>query len=148
MSARENKALVRHVLDELFSEQNLSVVDEYYAPDFVGHSPPPGISSTRAGVKQFISARAGAFSDSRFSIEDQIAEGDTVATRFTSRHTHTGDFLGVPATGKEVTIAGIMLHRVEDGKIKEEWTVSDMLGLLRQIGALPAPAERQGAQER
>ena len=138
MAARENKELIRHVLNELFENYNLGVVDEYHAADFVGHSPPPGISPDRQGVKQFARARASAFSDSRFTIEDQIAEDDKVVTRFTSRHTHTGVFMSIPATGKEVTITGIMIHRVVDGKIRDEWTESDMLGLLKQLGVLEA----------
>jgi steroid delta-isomerase-like uncharacterized protein len=105
----------------------------------VGHSPPPGISPDRQGVKQFVRARSDAFSGSGFTIEDQIAEGDRVATRFASRHTHTGDFMGIPATGKEAVITGIMVHRVENGKITDEWTESDMLGLLKQLGAIEAP---------
>ncbi|MDX1613337.1 MAG: ester cyclase [Candidatus Promineifilaceae bacterium] len=140
MSALQNKELVRHVLKELFENQNLTVVNEHYARDFVGHNSPPSIPPNREGVKQFVQARASAFSDSRFVIEDQFAEKDRVATRISSRHIHTGEFLGVPATGKEVVITGIMIHRVENGKITDEWTESDMLGLLKQLGAMEAPA--------
>lgn len=139
MSLQENKALVRHVLNELFSHQNLDVVDEYLAPDFVGHDAPPGISPGRQGVKEFVQARARAFSDSRFTIEDQVAEGDRVVTRWTAHHTHTGEFLGVPATGKEATVTGMMLHRIANGKIQEEWGEYDLFGLFRQIGAIAAP---------
>lgn len=139
MSARDNKDLVRHVLNELFNNQNLDVVDEYLAPDFVGHNVPPNISPDRQGVKQFARARANAFSGSRFTIEDQVAEGDQVVTRWTSRHTHTGEFLGVPPTGKEVTITGIMIHQIANGKIKEEWGEYDLFGLFQQLGVVEAP---------
>lgn len=136
MSAEEKKEIVRYVMEELFKSKNPAVVDEYYTSDFVGHEPPPGISPNREGIKEFVNARANAFSDSQFTIEDQIAEGDKVVTRWSSRHTHTGEFLGVPPTGKEASISGISIHRMRESRIAEEWTLADMLGLIEQLGVL------------
>lgn len=136
MSAKENKRLISHVLNELILKQNLDIVDEYCASDFVLHEPPPGISPDREGVKQFHRARDRAFSDSRFTINDQIAEGDKVVSRWTSHNKHTGEFMGIPPTGVQATVSGVSIHRLDEGKIKEEWTLADMLGLFRQLGAL------------
>ena len=81
-----------------------------------------------------------AFSDARITVDDQIAEGDKVATRWTGRGTHTGEIAGISATGKDVTVTGLTISRLEGGLIAEEWTTWDTLGMLVQLGAVPAPA--------
>ena len=140
MSAQDNKEIYRHVLNELYNRANLEVIDEHLSPDFVYHVSMPGISPDRAGAKQFVRGITSAFSDIRYTVEDLVAEGDKVVARWSSRGVHTGELMGVPATGKEVTTTGISMARIVDGKIKEVWSEFDALGMLQQLGAMEAPA--------
>jgi predicted ester cyclase len=93
----------------------------------------------RQGIKQFYGMLRAAFPDLHFTIEDQIAAGDRVVTRWTANGTHNGEFQGISPTGKQITIAGIDIDRLANGKVVECWPVADELGLLRQLGAIPAP---------
>lgn len=142
MSAQENKnkEIYRHVLNELYNHANLEVIDEHLSPDFVYHVSMPGISPDREGAKQFVRGITSAFSDIRYTVEDLVAEGDKVVARWSSRGVHTGELMGVPATGKEVTTTGISMARIVDGKIREVWSEFDALGMLQQLGAMEAPA--------
>ena len=144
MSTEENKALVRRVF-EAFNNQNLAVVDELleerYAPAFVWHDAPPGFSPGLAGFKQAFTASWTAFPDGHWTIEDQIAEGDKVTTRYTGRGTHRGEFLGVPPTGKQASWTGIEIDRIEEDKIVETWLIADLLGMMQQLGVIPQIAQ-------
>ena len=151
MPVEENRSIVRRFVDEAQSRGNIEVVDEYLSADFIDHSALPGFPPTREGVKQLFSAFRAAFPDFRAVIHDQVAEGDKVVTRKAFHGTPQGEFLGIPPTGRQVTIEVIDILRVTDGKIREHWNVVDQLGLMRQLGvvALPqdsdsADAERQG----
>jgi steroid delta-isomerase-like uncharacterized protein len=136
MSPEENKAVVRRFVDEAQSRGRVDAVDEYLSDSFVDHSPLPGLSPDRDGVKQLFAMFHSAFSDFRTVVHDQIAEGDRVVTRKTFRGTHEGEFLGIPATGREVSIEVIDILRLEGDKITEHWCVVDQLGLMRQLGAI------------
>jgi steroid delta-isomerase-like uncharacterized protein len=140
MSAEVNKAIVRREVEEIFSRGNLDAADEIYAPDYVGHEPttPEDIRGLE-GAKQYAAVYREAFPDLQVTVEDQIAEGDRVATRFTARGTHQGELEGIAPTGNRVEITGIVISRVADGKIAEDWTNFDALGMLQQIGAVPQP---------
>ena len=134
------KALVRRVIEEPWTG-NWDVIDELVADTYVGFDPSQpepirGPEGLKANFQQYIDA----FSDARVTVDDQIAEGDRVATRWTGRGTHSGEIAGVAATGKEVTVTGLTLSRLEGGKIAEEWTTWDTLGMLVQLGAIPTPA--------
>ena len=136
MSAH-NKALIRRWIEEV-QKGNVDVTDEVLASDFVDHSLLPGQRSDREGYRQGLSEDREAFSDLEITIEDQIAEGDKVMTRYRWRGTHTGGrFLDVPATGRKIEATAIVVHRVVGGKVKEEWSATDTLGMLRQLGAAP-----------
>lgn len=139
-----NKALVRREVEEIFSKGNLDAAGEIYAPDYVGHEPtsPEGARGVE-GARRFAAAYREAFPDFRVTVEDQFAEGDRVATRFTARGTHEGELEGIAPTGNRVEIAGLAISRIEDGKVAEDWTVFDALGLMQQIGAIPAPEHAQ-----
>lgn len=137
MSER-NKAFVRRLIEEVIGRGNFPLVDELVAPDYVGHSSSPEIN-TREGHKQFLAALRRAFPDLEIKIEDQIAEGDQVVTRWTARGTHQGEFAGIPPTGKQVVMNGIDIDRIASGRLVECWTKSDDLGLLQQLGAIPMP---------
>lgn len=138
MSTTEYKENVSRLLEAGFGRGNLDVVDELMAADAVGHAPPDEMRGP-AEVKAFISAIRGAFPDLEIEVRDLIAEGDEVVARWVARGTHEGEFQGVPPTGREIEVTGITIERFEDGKIVEGWTNRDAIGLLQQIGAVPAP---------
>ena len=140
MSIEENKAIVSRATEEIFNKDNLAVVDELYATNFVSHgSDIPGVTPDREGYKQFVTMSRTALPDFHTTIEDMIAEGDKVVQRFTARGTHKGEFMGIPPTGKQVTITGIAIDRIAGGKIVENWVNMDMLGMMVQLGVVPPP---------
>jgi predicted ester cyclase len=144
MSVETSKANVRRVIEEALNGQNVAALDELYTPDYVYRNPPPGISPDRAGAKQWFAIVHAGFPDIHFTVEDQIAEegalGVNVVTRFTARGTHSGDFMGVSPTGKQITISGILFERVTDSRTAESWVEFDQLGMLQQLGVIPAPS--------
>lgn len=136
-----NKALARRIVEEAFTAGRLEVVDELVARDYVGHDPSlPEDARGPEGVKELIAGYRAAFPDIRVTVEDQIAEGDRVVTRWAATGTHQGELMGMPATGKQGTVTGITIDRIADGKIVESWDNWDTLGLMQQLGAVPAPA--------
>jgi steroid delta-isomerase-like uncharacterized protein len=142
MSTEANKELVRRYIDAVDENQSgdWSIIDEYLAEDFVAHNPPlPGVSLDRDGMKQaaeiFRQATPG-----RHEIPLQVAEGDLVASYIVGRGVHTGEILGIPASGNDVETAGITVHRIRGGKIVEYWSVVDMARVLQQVGVLPTPS--------
>lgn len=140
MSPDQMKALVRRVPEEMFGEGNLAVADEVFAADFVDHAPlPPGFPEGIAGVKAFVTGLRAAFPDFHYTLEDEIADGDKVVIRLTARGTQSGEFLGMPAMGKQATWTEIHIARVVDGKVAEHWVESDRLGMLQQLGVIPTP---------
>ena len=143
MSTEENKALVRRILDEVWGQGHLHLLDEHLAPNFVDHGIRPPVPPGPEGYKQFVTLYRNAFPDWHAAVEDQIAEGDKVVTRWHGRGTHQGDFLGIPATGKQVAVTGITINRIADGKGQEGWTELDALGIMQQLGVVPAPGQTQ-----
>ncbi|MDP9439212.1 MAG: ester cyclase [Actinomycetota bacterium] len=139
MSAEENKALVRRIFEEGWNAGNLGVFDEAIAPDYVLHDPsvPEDVVGID-GIKGFASAFLHAFPDLHFSIEDQVAEGDRVVTRWTSSATHQGELMGIAPTGNRTGVSGVTVGRISGGKLAEDWNNWDTLGLMRQIGAAPS----------
>ncbi len=131
MSTEENKMLSRRFLEDLWNAKNLAALDEVLTADFVEYI--GGTSSNTEEVKQMLSANLAAFPDMQATIEDQIAEGDKVVTRWTVRATHTGELMGIPPSGKAITVTGIVIDRIVGSKIAETWTSYDMLGLQQQI---------------
>jgi steroid delta-isomerase-like uncharacterized protein len=141
MSAQENKAIVRRLVEEAQAGGKLHVIDELISPDFVDHSAWPGIPATREGVRQIFGMFHAALADLQVIIHDQIAEDDRVVTRKTLRGTHQGDFLGVPPTGSVIRIEVIDILRLKDGLITDHWNLVDQHGLLRQLGLVPTAVE-------
>ncbi len=142
MSTEENKALARRWLEEGFNQRNLDVADQVYAADYVSHDPSvPFEVRGPEGLKQLTAMYHSSFPDVRITVEEQIAEGDRVVTRWTGIGTHQGEFAGVPGTGKQATVTGITISRISSGKIAEEWINWDTMGLMQQIGAIPAPQQ-------
>jgi len=145
MSAKENKALVRRFIKELNKGKAaaMAVIDELYATDWVGHS---GMGRDMYGIKdnkQYTSEFFKAFPDLHFTIDDLVAEGDKVAVRWTSTGTHKGEFMGRPPTNKKVTIWGIHIDRIAGGKVVEEWSRWDTLGLMQQLGLVSKPKKER-----
>ena len=137
MSTEDNKALIRRAYEEGFNQRNLAVLDEVNAPDLVFHN----ASTTMQGLeafKQFLSLYLAAFPDAHFTVEDIIAEGDKVVARHTFRGTQQGDLMGIAPTGKQVTTTGVTITRFANGKGVELWGNNDDLGLLQQLGVVPA----------
>lgn len=141
MSANENKARVRSLYEQVFNQKNLAAVDDYFAPTVIDHSLPPGVPGGIEGVRQTIGMFLGAFPDLRLTVEDSIAEGDRVVSRWMLRGTHQGASLGMPPTGKHVTMPGISIVRMEDGKSTEQWVIFDQMVMLQQLGLAPAPPQ-------
>ena len=140
MSVEENKAVVRRYIEELWGQGNMALADELVSRDLVDHNPMPGQSPDYDGHHQVVQMFRAAFPDVQMTLEDLIAEGDRVVDRWTMRATHTGNFAGMPATGKQFTIGGIDISRLENGKIVEVWHQEDIISLMQQLGAIPAPA--------
>jgi steroid delta-isomerase-like uncharacterized protein len=140
MSTEENKTLVRRFEEEVWNERNPSRVDAFFAAShlFRAAGDPP---LDREGHRQMIMHFQGAFPDGRNTSDDLLAEGDKVVQRWTFRGTHQGAFQGIPATGRQVALTGISIWRVEGGVIVESWHELDTLGLLQQLGAIPAPGQ-------
>ena len=137
MSTEDNKALVRRFYEDVFYRRNLALVDELCSTTHVFHNPPTTLHG-REEFKQLLSVYLTAFPDARFTVEDEIAEGEKVTSRYTFRGTHQGELMGMPPTGKQVTVTGIIINRIAGGQSVEGWLNFDALGLLQQIGALPA----------
>lgn len=140
--SEDNKAVSRRSL-EIFAEGNLDALGEVVASDMVDHDPyNPHANEGLEGAKKTIAMYREAFPDVSFEIEDQVAEGDKVVTRWAGTGTHEGTLMGVEPTGKRSTTTGITIDRIEGGKIVESWSSWDTLGMMQNIGAIPEP---QGA---
>jgi steroid delta-isomerase-like uncharacterized protein len=119
-----NKAHIRRVIEEVYNRGDLAVVDEVAASDLVIHASSQDIRG-REGAKQYVTALRAGFPDLRFTIEDQVAEGDQVVTRWSARGTHKGTFQGIPATGRQVRLVGADIDRTVGGKVIECWAHMD-----------------------
>ena len=135
MEASDNAASQRRFVDEVQDKGDHSVIDELVAEDVVDHTPFPGTSPGRQGVKEVMGAIRGGFSDHDAEVIHMVADGDLVATYKTFTGTHDGEFLGVPPTGKRATIRVMDFVRYRDGQIVEHWNVVDVAGLMAQLGA-------------
>lgn len=142
MSTDTNKEIVRRLGVEPW-EGNLGVIDELVAADYVGHDPAQPELHGPDGIREFVTTYLAGFPDGKITIDEQLAEGDLVATRWTGRGTQQGELMGIPPTGKQITVSGITISRVKNGKVVEEWTNWDTLGMLQQLGVVP---ELAGAQ--
>jgi predicted ester cyclase len=140
MSSEQNKSIVRRLFEEPW-KGNLSVVDELTASEYIGHDPAlPEPLRGPEGIKEFVSTYLVAFPDARITVEQQLAEGDLVATRWSARGTHEGEMMDLEPTGKKVTVTGLTISRLEGGKVVEEFQNWDFSGMIRQIEAAPALA--------
>ena len=142
MSAETNKALVRRFFDEVCNGLKLEVADTLFARDHIYHDPIIKAEPGPEGVKRVVAPYHPAFSDVRWKIDDMVAgERGIVVTRWTGTGTHTDEVMGIGPTGKRVTVSGVWIHRIAGGKIVESWNLWDAMGMVRQLGAAPAPVQ-------
>ncbi len=138
MSVEKSKVLLRRYVEEVLNKGNIDAVAKFFAANCVDHTAPPGTPPGVSGIKQLLTATLAAFSNLRVTIEDMIAEGDKVVSRFTGRGTHATSFMGVPPTGRELTIMQINIDRIAGGKIVEHWGLADQMTLMQQLGVVPS----------
>ena len=141
--SEENKALIRRYWEEFFNKRNLTLADELAAPDFVNHAMPPGTPHGPEAFRRLMSMLNAAFQDHHITVDDMIAGEGKVVSRVTFSGTHTGEYKGIPATGKRFTQEHIHIHRIAGGKIAEHWVIRDDLGLMQQLGVVPMAGQRQ-----
>ena len=144
MTAEETKILGRRLVEAL-NAGDLAFVDEFFATSYVDRNPAPGTTGDRQGLKQGLAEFKTAFPDFRYTIEEEIAEGDTLVHRLSARGTQKGEFQGIPATGKQAVWSAIHIVRLLNGKIVEHWGIEDQLGMMQQLGLAPmmkVPATR------
>jgi steroid delta-isomerase-like uncharacterized protein len=140
MSAEENKTLVRRLFENIVNTGNMDAVNMLIGPTYVNHNVPTPTPGPE-GFKQVITMFRAAFPNLSVTLEDVLAEGNEVSTRGTWTGTHQGEFMNIPATGKQVTVSYIDIWRVDRGKLVENWVQMDMMGLLQQLGVVPAPGQ-------
>lgn len=140
MRPEENKATVRKFIKQVFEGGNLDLIEDLFAPDYVLHDPvlPEKVRGLE-GIERYVSMYRAAYPDTSFTIEDQLAEGDEVVTRWTGRGAHRGELMGIPPTGKGVAVTGIEVDRISDGKMRESWVNYDALGMMQQLGVATQP---------
>lgn len=150
MTAEDNVRLARRIFEEGWSKGNLSVIDELIATNYIGYDPAqPEPTRGATGLKEVIQGYRTAFPDLTFTVDEAYAIGpDRTMVRWTGRGTHQGPLMGIPATGKVGSVGGMTLARFEGGKIIEDHTNWDTLGLLRQIGAIPSPQPAAAPENR
>ena len=136
MDSTAHKTIVRSLFDEVLNRGRLALVDNCFADDFVEHNPAPGQGPGRDGVKDRIRALREAFPDVRFVVDEIVGENDVVAVRYRWEGTHSGTFLGIPATGRRAAVRGMDFYRFKNGLIAEHWDNMDELSMLTQLGDL------------
>jgi steroid delta-isomerase-like uncharacterized protein len=133
----DNKAIVRQYYAEVLTKGNVAAIDDLVSPTYIGHDPAAPDAQGTMGLKQRVTRLRTAFPDLHVTVEDMVAEGDKVATRFTLQGTDKGEFRGIAPTGKQVRWTATSIIRLENGKFAEGWANADDLGRMRQLGAFP-----------
>lgn len=139
MSTAHNREIVRRLFEEDISGGNEQVAIEIIHPDFFDHTNPPGMQHGLDGHLAIVRLFRDAFPDQWWQIEDLFGENDRIVARTTMTGTHLGDFFGIAATGASVTVPGVHILRLSDGRVAEHWGSNDDLGLMRQLGVIPDP---------
>jgi len=143
MSTEENKAIVRRMTEEFYNQGNIESAERFFADTYVHHDPASPQVRDRAGLKEVLRSFLSGCPDLHITIDQLLAEGDTVAKRWTYHATHTGDLAGLPPTGKRIKMSGLELFRLAGGKIVECWLGYDNLSLMQQLGVIPTPEQAQ-----
>ena len=145
---KENKIIIRRLYEEVWNQRKLGVVDELLSASHALNDPDdPGSQVGPALYKQRVVELTTALPDLCFTIEDTVAEGEKVVACWTFSGTHQGEYLGIPATGKNISVEGITIHHIKNGKILDSYARWDVLGLMRQLGAIPAQGMKEAASK-
>lgn len=139
MSTETNKAIIARMAEQVWNEGRIDLVEEFIAENYVEHIAGQPDRTGLELVRKAVTDTLNAYPDFRLSIDDFVAEGDRVAARWSMSGTHEGDFFGIPPTGKKVSQSGTTFYRLEKGRIAEIWFLADMMGLMQQLGVVPAP---------
>ena len=139
MSADEIREVGRRFVEEIINKQNLAAADELVAENFVELDPLPGQAQGREGLKQILAMFFAAFPDLHWTVEEDAAEGEKLWSRFTWRGTHRGDFLGVPATGNQVEVNGVVIERIVESEMVDSRILMNELSLMQQLGVISPP---------
>ena len=142
MSEQDNIAVIRRFIEEVINHGHLEAADEIVEEHFVELDPLPGQRQGREGLKEVIAMMRAAFPDMHWVANESIAAGEKVVTRFTWTGTHRSTFLGIPATGKSVTVKGVVIDRLSGGKMADSRILMDSLGMMQQLGVVPMPGDR------
>ena len=137
MTTAENKKVVAAFVEDVINQGRLERADDLVALDFVELDPLPGQQQGREGLKDVIRGMRAAFPDLHWALDEVVAEGDKVVSRFTWTGTHRATFLGIPSTDRKVTVKGVVIDRLAEGKMADSRILMDSLGLMQQLGALP-----------
>lgn len=138
MAEAENAAVIRRFIDEILNQGRFEVADEIVAEDFVELDPLPGQQQGRQGLVDVLKMLRTAFPDIQWNVEETIVEGDKVVSRFTWTGTQRGEFLGIPATGRCVSVKGVVIDRVVNGKMTDSRILMDTMGMMQQLGVIPS----------
>jgi steroid delta-isomerase-like uncharacterized protein len=145
MSTEENKAIVRRMTEEFYNQGNVESAERFFADTYMHHDPASPQVRDRDGLKEVLRAFLTGCPDLQITIDQLLAEGDTVTKRWTYHATHTGDLAGLPPTGRRIMMSGLELFRLADGKIVECWLGYDNLSLMQQLGVIPTVEQAQQA---
>ena len=138
MSAEQLKAAAQNFIEKGLNHKDLSAFEAYFSPELTDHVLPPGLPSGLEGRKMFGSALVAAFPDLHVEVEDLVTDGGKVVTRYSVHGTHKGELMGIPPTGRQVSIGGIAIDRFENGRSIEHWEYYDQMGMMQQLGVIPA----------
>ena len=136
-TTEDNKAVVSRFVEEVINQGRMDRADDLVVDDFVELDPLPGQRQGREGLKEVVGMMRAAFPDIHWVVEEMVAEGETVASRFTWSGTHRGEFLGVPATGRSVKVKGVVMDQLAGGKMSYSRILMDSLGMMQQLGVMP-----------
>lgn len=138
MSAEQLKAAAQNFIEKGLNQKDLSAFEAYFNSELTDHALPPGLPSGLEGRKMFGSALLAAFPNLHVEVEDLVTDGGKVVTRYSVHGTHKGELMGIPPTGRQVSIGGIAIDRFENGRSIEHWEYYDQMGMMQQLGVIPA----------
>jgi len=136
--SEQYKMAAQNLIEKGFNQKELSAFESYFSTNLKDHALPPGIPEGFEGRRMFYSAFLAAFPDLHVHIEDTLAEGDKLVMRWSAHGTHTGELMGIPPTGKQVSVGGTAIDRFENGQSVEHWEIFDQVGLMQQLGVIPS----------
>lgn len=136
--SEQYKSAAQNLIEKGFNQKDLTAFEAYFSANLKDHALPPNVPEGFEGRKIFYSAMLAAFPDMQVNLEDVFAEGNKVVTRWSARGTHNGDMMGIPPTGRQISVGGIAIDRFENGQSVEHWEIFDQVGLMQQLGVIPS----------